>query len=170
MFQLMMFGMNLALTANNSGLMWVAVELATLTTVMMVGIYRSHAALEAAWDLVKGWEVGDHERLRRDVTRLGLKADVAGRSIQDVAKDALAIASGGLKARERLNGAMLDERVYLAELQEIADRAVIVARGRTKFHETRDSRSGSLAILGNAAALRNVLRNSWKRHETSRDS
>jgi hydrogenase-4 component F len=49
MFQLMMFGMNLALSANNIGLMWVAVELATLTTVMMVGIYRSHAALEAAW-------------------------------------------------------------------------------------------------------------------------
>ncbi len=49
MFQLMMFGMNLALTANNIGLMWVAVELATLTTVMMVGIYRTHEALEAAW-------------------------------------------------------------------------------------------------------------------------
>ena len=41
MFQLMMFGMNLALTANNIGLMWVAIELATLTTVMMVGIYRN---------------------------------------------------------------------------------------------------------------------------------
>ena len=49
MYQLMMFGMNLALTANNIGLMWVAVELATLTTVMMVGIYRTHEALEAAW-------------------------------------------------------------------------------------------------------------------------
>jgi hydrogenase-4 component F len=49
MFQLMMFGMNLALSANNIGLMWVAVELATLTTVMMVGIYRTHAAIEAAW-------------------------------------------------------------------------------------------------------------------------
>ena len=49
MFQLMMFGMDLALTANNIGLMWVAVELATLTTVMMVGIYRTNEALEAAW-------------------------------------------------------------------------------------------------------------------------
>jgi hydrogenase-4 component F len=29
--------------------MWVAVEIATLTTVLMVGIYRTHAALEAAW-------------------------------------------------------------------------------------------------------------------------
>jgi hydrogenase-4 component F len=49
MYQAMMFGMNLALLANNIGLLWVAVELATLTTVMMVGLYRTHEALEAAW-------------------------------------------------------------------------------------------------------------------------
>lgn len=48
-YQALMFAMNLALTANNIGLMWVAVELATLTTVLMVGIYRTAAALEAAW-------------------------------------------------------------------------------------------------------------------------
>lgn len=49
MFQFMMFGMNLALVANNIGLMWVAIELATLTTILMVGIYRTPEALEAAW-------------------------------------------------------------------------------------------------------------------------
>ncbi|OFZ96468.1 MAG: hydrogenase 4 subunit F [Betaproteobacteria bacterium RIFCSPLOWO2_02_67_12] len=49
MYQTLMFAMNLALLSNNVGLMWVAVELATLTTVLMVGIYRTHAALEAAW-------------------------------------------------------------------------------------------------------------------------
>src|SRR5258708_14310405 len=49
MYQTLMFAMNLGLTANNIGLMWVAIELATLTTVMMVGIYRTHEALEAAW-------------------------------------------------------------------------------------------------------------------------
>ena len=49
MYQLLMFAMNLALVANNIGLMWVAIELATLTTVLMVGIYRTHEALEAAW-------------------------------------------------------------------------------------------------------------------------
>lgn len=49
MYQLLMFSMNLALVANNIGLMWVAIELATLTTVLMVGIYRTHEALEAAW-------------------------------------------------------------------------------------------------------------------------
>jgi hydrogenase-4 component F len=49
MYQVLMFGMNLALVSNNLGLMWVAIELATLTTVVMVGIYRTHEALEAAW-------------------------------------------------------------------------------------------------------------------------
>jgi hydrogenase-4 component F len=49
MYQTLMFAMNLALIANNIGLLWVAIELATLTTVLMVGIYRTHEALEAAW-------------------------------------------------------------------------------------------------------------------------
>jgi len=49
MYQTLMFAMNLGLVANNIGLMWVAIELATLTTVLMVGIYRTHEALEAAW-------------------------------------------------------------------------------------------------------------------------
>jgi hydrogenase-4 component F len=49
MYQVLIFAMNLALVANNIGLIWVAIELATLTTVLMVGIYRTHEALEAAW-------------------------------------------------------------------------------------------------------------------------
>ncbi len=49
MYQLLMLAMNLALVSNNIGLMWVAIEVATLTTVVMVGIYRTSAALEAAW-------------------------------------------------------------------------------------------------------------------------
>ncbi len=49
MYQVLMFSMNLALVTNNIGVMWVGIELATLTTVLMVGIYRTHEALEAAW-------------------------------------------------------------------------------------------------------------------------
>ena len=49
MYQLLLAAMNLALVANNIGLMWVAIEVATLTTVVMVGIYRTPQALEAAW-------------------------------------------------------------------------------------------------------------------------
>jgi hydrogenase-4 component F len=49
MYQALMFAMNVALIANNIGLMWVGVEVATLSTVMMVGIYRTPEAIEAAW-------------------------------------------------------------------------------------------------------------------------
>jgi len=49
MYQVLLGAMNLALLANNIGLMWVAIEVATLTTVLMVGIYRTDRALEAAW-------------------------------------------------------------------------------------------------------------------------
>jgi hydrogenase-4 component F len=49
MYQSLMCAMNLALLASNIGLMWVAIEVATLTTVLMVGIYRTPHALEAAW-------------------------------------------------------------------------------------------------------------------------
>jgi hydrogenase-4 component F len=49
MYQVLMFAMNLALVANNIGVLWVAIEIATLTTVLMVGIYRTHEAIEAAW-------------------------------------------------------------------------------------------------------------------------
>jgi hydrogenase-4 component F len=49
LYQAMIGAMNLALIANNIGLMWVGVEVATLSTVMMVGIYRTPEAVEAAW-------------------------------------------------------------------------------------------------------------------------
>jgi hydrogenase-4 component F len=49
MFQLFMFTMLLALTTNNVGILWVAMEAATLTTVLLVSLYRTPASLEAAW-------------------------------------------------------------------------------------------------------------------------
>jgi hydrogenase-4 component F len=49
LYQAMIGAMNVALVANNVGLLWVGVEVATLSTVMMVGIYRTPEAVEAAW-------------------------------------------------------------------------------------------------------------------------
>ena len=49
MYQLFSFTMLLALTTNNLGLLWVAMEAATLTTVLLVSVYRTAASLEAAW-------------------------------------------------------------------------------------------------------------------------
>src|SRR5208283_110226 len=41
--------MLIALTTNNMGLLWVAMEAATLSTVLLVTLYRTRASLEAGW-------------------------------------------------------------------------------------------------------------------------
>jgi hydrogenase-4 component F len=49
MYQLFIFGMVLGLTTNNLGVLWIALELATLATVLLVSLYRTPAAIAAAW-------------------------------------------------------------------------------------------------------------------------
>ena len=49
MYQLFMATMLVALTTNNMGLLWVAMEAATLSTVLLVTLYRTPASLEAGW-------------------------------------------------------------------------------------------------------------------------
>jgi hydrogenase-4 component F len=49
MYQLFMATMLVALTSNNMGLLWVAMEAATLSTVLLVTLYRTPASLEAGW-------------------------------------------------------------------------------------------------------------------------
>ncbi|MDO1559605.1 glutamate--cysteine ligase [Brevundimonas sp. 2R-24] len=94
---------------------------------LWAGILYDDAALTAAWDLCKDWDIEDHERLRRDVTRLGLKAQVSGRSVQDVAKDMVTIARHGLRRRARFSGGLVDETGYLSEAEEIAESGVTPA-------------------------------------------
>jgi glutamate--cysteine ligase len=94
---------------------------------LWAGIFYDAPSLAAAWDLCKHWDIADHERLRGDVTRLGLKAEVAGRSVRDIAVDMVAIARQGLKNRARFSGGMVDERGYLSELEDIADSGITPA-------------------------------------------
>ena len=49
MYQLFNCTMLVALLTNNMGILWVAMEAATLTTVLLVSLYRTPASLEAAW-------------------------------------------------------------------------------------------------------------------------
>jgi len=49
MYQLFNFTMLLALLTNNMGILWVALEGATLATVLLISLYRTPASLEAAW-------------------------------------------------------------------------------------------------------------------------
>lgn len=49
MYQGFMLAMYLVLTTNNMGIMWVAMEGATLATVLLVSLYRTPESVEAAW-------------------------------------------------------------------------------------------------------------------------
>ena len=88
---------------------------------LWTGVLYDDAALNAAWDLCKHWTVEERERLRLDAARIGLKAQVAGRTLRDVAVDMVAIAREGLKRRAQFSGGMVDETTFLTGLEEIAD-------------------------------------------------
>jgi glutamate--cysteine ligase len=83
-----------------------------------VGLLYDDTALNAAWDIVKHWTDEERQKLRDDVPALGLKAIIRGRTVQDVAKEALAIASQGLAARKQHGCKGQDERTFLDLLNE----------------------------------------------------
>jgi glutamate--cysteine ligase len=94
---------------------------------LWAGLLYDDAALAAAWDVCKGWSAEDRARLRVDAARHGLKAQVAGRPLKDVAQDVVAIAKAGLQRRARGNGDLPDETGFLRELEDIADSGVTPA-------------------------------------------
>jgi glutamate--cysteine ligase len=96
---------------------------------LWVGLTYDQTALDAAWDLVKGWTEAEREQLRLDAGVLGLKAEIGGRSLQQLAHQVLEIAEAGLKARARAAAFDHDEAHFLNVLKET------VASGRTAADE-----------------------------------
>ena len=87
-----------------------------------VGLLYDYIALDAAWELVKGWSHVEHDRLRTEVPRLGLQAaSPNGGTLQDLAKQVLDIADKGLARRARLNRMGDTEQGFLNPLREIAE-------------------------------------------------
>jgi glutamate--cysteine ligase len=93
------------------------------------GLLYDRAALEAAWDICKGWTAEDRDRLRHDAGKLGLRARVAGRPLVEVAREILAVSGAGLAARARpgAGGLIADETHFLNALHEIAETAATPA-------------------------------------------
>ena len=89
-----------------------------------VGLMYDQGALDAAWDLCKGWTSEEREQLRLDAARHGLRAELAGRSLQEIAGACLDIADRGLRARARAgaDGLIPDETHFLNALKDIVDR------------------------------------------------
>jgi glutamate--cysteine ligase len=94
-----------------------------------VGLLYDGGALDAAYDLVKGWTLEDHHHLRAEVPRTGLATEFGRSRVLDIAREVVAIARSGLKARGRKGAMDDDETGYL----QILD--AIVRAGRTPADE-----------------------------------
>ncbi|MET3472766.1 glutamate--cysteine ligase [Novosphingobium sp. 1529] len=103
-----------------------------------VGLLYDQGALDAAWDLVKDWDMEGREILRASVPKLGLDAPLpGGGTLRDIAGRVLDIARSGLAARGRLNAAGDNETGYLLPLDEI------VASGKTPAERLLDLYHGA---------------------------
>jgi len=103
-----------------------------------VGLLYDNQALDAAWDLVKDWDMAGREALRAAVPRLALDAPLpGGGTLRDIAGPVLAIAQRGLASRARLNAAGDNETGYLQPLEDI------VARGQTRAERLLDLYHGA---------------------------
>jgi glutamate--cysteine ligase len=103
-----------------------------------VGLLYDQGALDAAWDLVKDWDMAGREALRSAVPRLALDAPLpGGGTLRDIAPQVLAIAQRGLASRARLNAAGDNETGYLQPLEDI------VTRGQTRAERLLDLYHGA---------------------------
>jgi len=104
--------------------------LASITALpaLWVGLLYDQGALDAAWDLVKGWDMAGREALRSGVPKLGLDAPLpGGGALRDIAAEVLAIARAGLKSRARLDAAGADETRYLDSLDAVVSSGKVPA-------------------------------------------
>jgi len=85
-----------------------------------VGLTYDQASLDAAWDLAKGWDAETREALRVAASEQALDATVGGISMHELAREVVAIADAGLKARARkgAGGMVPDETHFLNALKE----------------------------------------------------
>jgi glutamate--cysteine ligase len=94
-----------------------------------VGLIYDETALDAAWDLVKGWDAETREALRVAASIHGLQARVGSIDMHMLARDVLASAEAGLKARARpgADGLIHDETHFLAALQDSVETGKVPA-------------------------------------------
>jgi len=101
-----------------------------------VGLLYDQTALDAAWDLVKDWDMAGREALRSAAPKLALDAPLpGGGTLRDIAAEVLAISRTGLNARAQLNEAGDNESGFLGPLDDIVASGKVPAQVLLdKFH------------------------------------
>lgn len=107
---------------------------------LWTGLLYDGSALDAAWDMVKGWTVEDHQRLRVEVPRLGLRTRHGSVSMRELVLEMLGISRAGLKSRRRFNEKGEDESKFLDPLMANAQSGRTPAEEWLEAYETRWNR------------------------------
>ena len=102
-----------------------------------VGLLYDDTALADAEALTKDWTFEDVVAMRNVVPAKGLKAEIRGKGVLDVARDAVAISKAGLKARNRLNGEGQDESIFLQPLDEVLAKKTTMAEDMLALYHGR---------------------------------
>ena len=110
-----------------------------------VGLLYDQANLDHCLSLTKDWSTQDHDTLRSDVARFGLKATLHGRSVRELAEECVAMARSGLAKRQRLTGSGDHEGGFLVALEEVVDRGTTPAEEKLTAYNGRWG--GDLATL-----------------------
>jgi len=90
----------------------------TALPALWVGLLYDPGALDAAWDIARGWDAVTREAWRVAASEQGMAASVGGRTMRDLAGAVVAVAEAGLKARARAGAGHPDEAAYLAPLRD----------------------------------------------------
>ena len=101
-----------------------------------MGLLYDDQALDAAWDLVKHWDIGAREKLRHEVPKLALHTTTPdGETMRDFAGRVLEIAADGLTRRAMLNSAGDNEGGFLDPLRDVVTTGMTPAdRLLHKYH------------------------------------
>jgi glutamate--cysteine ligase len=83
-----------------------------------VGLMYDQGALDAAWDLVKGFDAQTREGLRVAASVAALQGEAGGVRLLDLSRQAVGLAQAGLRARARAGAGQADEAGYLDVLDE----------------------------------------------------
>ena len=104
---------------------------------LWVGLLYDQGALDAAWDLVKGWSIEEQQSLRDAVPSEGLDAPApGGGTVGELAHQVLDIAAAGLAARGEVNSMGDNEVGFLEPLRRIAK------SGKSPAHDLLDCYEG----------------------------
>jgi glutamate--cysteine ligase len=102
---------------------------------LWVGLLYDQGALDAAWDLVKGWTWKSARRCAMPCPSWRWTPHPRRRKLRDIAREVLDIAHSGLRARNQLNAIGDNETGYLAPLDDIVARGKVPAEALLeRFH------------------------------------